>query len=151
MNPTHNPIHTNSTDTAPPPWITPADLLRGAALYLERHGWHQGDMFADLDQPFPAACATGAIRMAACGTTNPSHTGSRAAEVTAAIKLLAFYLEDNVYEPVDHRDLEDHWAYFNYVGDWNDEKGQTAAAVIDVLRAAADHYDRLHNGTGGAR
>src|SRR4051794_21642584 len=51
-----------------PDVVTPADTLRGAGQYLIRHGWHQGDMFADPDQPMPAACALGAIRMTVIGS-----------------------------------------------------------------------------------
>src|SRR5699024_8179312 len=43
---------------------SPAELLRGAALYLRSYGWTQHqfyDMVADTAGPFPPACTSGAI------------------------------------------------------------------------------------------
>jgi hypothetical protein len=53
--------------------VTPAAVLRGAAAYLQRHGWIRGAYYDATDHPFPAACAVGAIGMAAHGrrTTIP--------------------------------------------------------------------------------
>ena len=62
MKATHNPPTTAL--------VTPADLLRMAALYLRRHGWHQGSYYDTLtatDNPTPPACAVGAIGMACAG------------------------------------------------------------------------------------
>src|SRR4051812_18776365 len=51
------------------PVMTPAVLLRGAAVYLQRHGWTTGEFFANSEQnrPFPAACSLGAINICAHG------------------------------------------------------------------------------------
>src|SRR5690242_5380342 len=74
MHRTHHPT-SPAADPDNPGVVTPADILRGAARYLDTHGWHQGTYFAsdDLgtrvtDEPFPAACVVGAIAMAAYGT-----------------------------------------------------------------------------------
>jgi hypothetical protein len=53
--------------------MTPADALRSAALYLDAHGWIQCHLYTfALDtfvptEPFPSACAAGAIAMTICG------------------------------------------------------------------------------------
>lgn len=67
MNPTLEPSSTAFIFT-----LTPADLLRHAALYIEHFGWmthafYQRDDLSDLT---PAACATGAIGAAVYGTAH---------------------------------------------------------------------------------
>ena len=48
--------------------MTPADLLRNAALYLRRHGRITGEFFDLLaDSAFPPACTLGAINICAHG------------------------------------------------------------------------------------
>ena len=46
--------------------VTPADILRGAARYLETHGWIQGNYYNADGGAFPAACALGARGRATC-------------------------------------------------------------------------------------
>src|SRR4051794_10897029 len=73
MKATHPPRTLIARHLEPPatadPELTPAVLLRGAALYLTRHGRTVGEFFAnsDAEYPFPAACASGAINIAAHG------------------------------------------------------------------------------------
>jgi len=142
-----NPTHTmpSAPDVGDP---TPADILRCAALYLIRHGWHQGDMFTNPLQPTPAACAIGAIRMAVCGTPTSLYTGDQARQVGRAITLLAGHLHDTGRIP----DGDHHCPLCpddqEIIGDWNDEDDRTAAEVITALTDAADDWDHTH---GGAR
>src|SRR4051812_36163506 len=64
MQRTHQPTLTPSTDPA----MTPAMLLRGAARYLQTHGWIKGEFFDVLtDAAFPPACSLGAINICAHG------------------------------------------------------------------------------------
>ena len=64
MHPTQQP----ATDTtgAVELDLTPADVLRGAALYVRRHGLHQGDMFANpkpSGETVPRPSAMPSLRM----------------------------------------------------------------------------------------
>ncbi|MEU9516770.1 hypothetical protein [Micromonospora sp. NPDC048169] len=146
MKATHNPPTAAS--------VTPADLLRMAALYLRRHGWHQGTYYAPTtDTPTPPACAVGAIGMACTG--HPVHhwydldTDERITYL-AAIAAFVDYLDD--FAPVFHIDedgylLDEHISPYS----WNDEPGRTAEQVITALENAAEEWDRLHNQEGGNR
>ena len=114
MHRTHNPP-TEATEGV----TTPADLLRGAALYIARHGFHQDDMFANLTQLAPAACAMGAIRMAACGSATAAYTDSQAALANATIGHLAEHIRLTA-APWYSGDSD------FVVADWNDEPTRTA-------------------------
>lgn len=135
----------NPTDTmhsAEPP---PAVILRCAAVYIERHGWHYGDMFADPTQLTPAACAIGAIKMAVCGSPNTNYTPEQAGQVNHALGVLADHLTDFGYrgdltELVDHDDENPNVI----VGNWNDRPGRTEAEVILTLEEAAADWDRRY-------
>jgi hypothetical protein len=134
-----HPTHTPPTDAALPPFaMTPADILRGAARYLETHGWHQGALYAGSSHT-PAACAIGAIGMIACGgrlaPTNP-----RGARPTYRAATTALHTYLHTATGGQHR----------RVSDWNDASGRTAAEVIAALRGAAEQYDQDHT-AGGAR
>ncbi|WP_203935608.1 DUF6197 family protein [Planosporangium mesophilum] len=121
---------------------TPAQTLRGAALYLERHGWIQGDYYRpDATGPFPPACAVGAIRMAAFGSriTDDDCIAAEMRDHARAIDVL-----------VDFLDLTDPPPWDTY-GDpspftWNDVPGRTADEVTATMRGAADDWDRMHRG-----
>jgi hypothetical protein len=134
MNPIQQPTSCAAVNTAGLD-LTPADVLRGAALYVRRHGLHQGDMFANPDMPYPAACAQGAIKMAACGNPSTDYTVGQAALVDDAIATLA-----------DHLDaISDVWHRIcpgETVADWNDYAGRTADHVAAALTAAAERWDR---------
>jgi len=144
MHPTHTRPDIDADE------LTPADILRCAALYLSQRGWHQGDMFADATQPFPAACPQGAIRMAACGSPTTAYTIDTARRVDQAVAVLAgwlawTYLDD--YRPeltaIHHGD---QITLSEVVGDWNDDQDRTATDVIAALSGAADDWDRIHGG-----
>ncbi len=119
--------------------LTPADVLTGAALYIERHGLHQGEMFTDPTALTPPACLQGAIRMAACGGTAIDYTPGTAALVEECIELLAEYLCGLDYPVV-------HTAPGDCVADWNDTPGRTADHVIAALRAVARQWEHTFDG-----
>jgi hypothetical protein len=128
--------------------MTPAATLRSAADYLIRHGWWQGDLYDDPDQPTPAACALGAIRMAVYGTASIERdtlTVDRAVAYDRAARQLAGHLANHgeiggvalaaVLPSVDVTEV---------VGNWNDQPDRNAAQVLAVLVGAADEWDRVH-------
>ncbi|MGI5236995.1 DUF6197 family protein [Dactylosporangium sp. CA-139066] len=127
---------------------TPADTLRCAAVYLDHHGWIQGERYRDPSALFPAADITGAVRAAVYGKPMPGDVldGVLGWHVDMAIAALA-----------DHLGLTDTdmhllgWlAYSSHaVTCWNDETGRTATEAITAMRAAADAYDITY--TGGPR
>ncbi|MGC4837566.1 DUF6197 family protein [Micromonospora vinacea] len=124
--------------------LTPADTLRCAARYLEIRGWTQGTYYASTeDNPYPPACVSGAIGMAAHGhrLSIPHHCTTRggARDYTHAIDALAAYLDFNQPQP---RATEDDDPTCPLA--WNDQPGQTAEQVISTLRDAADDYDWTH-------
>ncbi|MBB5110818.1 hypothetical protein FHU28_000657 [Micromonospora echinospora] len=144
MKATHNP------PTAAP--VTTADLLRMAALYLRRHGWHQGSYYATTDTPTPPACAVGAIGIACTG-----HRIEQFAQLDTdalvdylfAVRVFTDYLDTDT--PAYWTDelgfvLDDDSGCLPY--SWNDIPGRTAEQVITALEAAADEWDRLHTDGG---
>jgi hypothetical protein len=117
------------------------DTLRDAALYIERHGWRQGDMYERRVEhgrlvAFPPVCAMGAIVMASCGTSLPAPFVL--ANTWPAMRVLGEYLCPDRGIDMADSDLRDE------VGSWNDDDDQTAAGVIRTLRAAADDYEQAH-------
>src|SRR4051794_37815070 len=100
---------------------TPAQVLRDAALYLQRHGWTQGLYFEPVDgTDFPLACAMGAVRMAVFGATghptdSVGHDHPDAVLINRTYRQLAGHLD-----PVGA--LVDDFDYFatDRIGDWND-------------------------------
>ncbi len=139
MHRTHNPT-APAADTDGLSLVTPADILRGAARYLELHGWIQRDHYSNQGGPFPPACAIGAIGMAAHGRliTIPTDHGPGARDCRHALNHLACYLDDlGITTPV-----ADDWSTEPATPiDWNDRDDQTAEQVIATLRAAAVAYD----------
>ncbi|MEV0876891.1 DUF6197 family protein [Micromonospora echinofusca] len=126
--------------------VTPADLLRCAALYLRRHGWHQGTYYALTDTLTPPACAVGAIGMACAGKPlmHPVLLSSADEDTyRQSIAALVDYLDG--FAPVFHIDedghlLDEHTSPYS----WNDDPARTAEQVITALEKAADEWDRLH-------
>ncbi len=113
--------------------VTPADLLRGAALYLQRHGWTQRayfDLPADGCGPTPPACAQGAIAIAVYGEALPSPYDVDRRERWDYLR------RSVVHDP--ESDLS--------ASGWNDEPDRTAGQVIAALRAAAHDWDHTHGG-----
>jgi hypothetical protein len=139
MHPTHNPPTGVSAEPSP------ADVLRAAALYLDRYGWHQGHFYADetlppsqRSNPFPPACAIGAIRVAVTGRrTEPAevhHDPDQLVVINRAVCVLADHLgiDPDRYDPVYE------------VGCWNDVPMRTISEVTTVLHAAATEWDQRH-------
>jgi hypothetical protein len=121
--------------------FSPADVLRAAALYIERHGWLQGAFYPVHHRTaFPPACVAGAVRIAACGRLIrfwDDLTFEETLIVRRADKVLAGHL--------DGADLDAD--ALTVVSTWNDEDWRTATDVIRGLRGAADEWDRTHGGT----
>ncbi|WP_433789317.1 DUF6197 family protein [Actinoplanes sp. CA-252034] len=135
--------------------MTPADLLRGAAVYLQQHGWtrHQFfDMTADTAGPFPPACASGAIMTAATGRSLATGMlvidGDDTAEAIAAIRAMRVFAAwiDLEYTANDGYGN----SAIDVIGDWNDFADRTLNEVIEALTDAANEWDTIHH-TGGAR
>ncbi|SCF13602.1 hypothetical protein GA0070607_5975 [Micromonospora coriariae] len=140
---------TQNPPTAAP--VTPADLLRMAALYLRRHGWHQGTYYAPTTDPLtPPACAAGAIGIACAGYTVEHFSQldpDALADYLSALGVFVDYLDATA--PVFHIDedgylLDEHTSPYS----WNDDPARTAEQVITALEAAADEWDSLRT-TGG--
>ncbi|MEV4283267.1 DUF6197 family protein [Actinoplanes xinjiangensis] len=150
MNPTRQTTPTPDLD----PVMTPADLLRGAALYLQHHGWtrHQFyDLTADTDGPFPPACTSGAIMTAATGRCPANgmctldDENSATIDVIRAMRVFAAWV-DLEYSPTNGYGT----SAIDVIGDWNDYDGRTLDEVLETLTDAADNWDGIHH-TGGAR
>jgi hypothetical protein len=143
MNPTQKPPITASTGE-----LTPADILRAAATYLERHGWTQGNHYDYTDNPStptPPACARGAMALAAYGTAVETPWVSERpeeADFVAAAELFDDYIDRTYLMGLMDPDCADLlgavW--------WNDRPERTATEVIDALRAAAQEWDDTHGG-----
>ena len=137
---------------------TPAELLHGAARYLQAHGWTQGqfyDLTGGNPDAFPPACAAGAVTIAAYGRciADGIHTLDEAAspehdDAIRALRVLADFL-DGGYTPTDVCTPSS----IDVIGDWNDHTGRTLDEVIDTLHAAADDWTSQHpaHPTGGIR
>jgi hypothetical protein len=144
MKATHHPPHLE-----PDTGMTPADLLRGAALYLRRHGRITGEFFDLLtDAAFPPACTLGAINICAHGRAILcSDDGSQDADTDAAItaaRLLAAWLD------VDYASGNIAVSAIDIVSGFNDDPDTTDDDAINALTEAADDWDRTHP-TGGVR
>ncbi|MGW1062174.1 DUF6197 family protein [Micromonospora rubida] len=131
--------------------VTTADPLRMAALYLRRHGWHQGTYYTPNTDPVtPPACAAGAVAIACAGhpVESFSHLDPNIyADYLAALAVFVDYLD--THEPLFYIDedgylIDEHISPFS----WNDDPGRTAEQVITALETAADEWDSLHT-TGG--
>ncbi|GAA2714031.1 hypothetical protein ACFY2R_12950 [Micromonospora olivasterospora] len=131
--------------------VTTADLFRMAALYLRRHGWHQGTYYANTtDTPTPQACAVGAIGMACAGRRADHFYGldfDTQVVFRQTVGVFTAYLDD--HEPICAIDedgflIDEHTSPFS----WNDDPGRTAEQVITALENAADEWDRLHTEGG---
>ena len=135
--------------------VTPADILRGAARYLTVYGWVQSSYYGGHDNnPFPPACADGAIGMAAFGgmTTCPGREGDNPhfRDYNRAFHVFSGHLQQTGWQPpcepwcpgaegcLCAKDAED------IVFAWNDDDTRTADDVIAALHAAADEWDWQH-------
>ncbi len=146
-------MHPTHPCPAPAEMTTPADILRGAARYLEVHGWTQHSYYApDNTTAFPAACVSGAIGMAAYGHTVDNPHDEKADPGVRDYRRALDAL-------IDHLDLTetaldpDGLLVFDFTDPftWNDTPGRTAAEVVTALRHAADEWDRSHPSGGEPR
>ena len=146
-------MHRTQTPTGSTAEVTPAAILRGAARYLARHDWMQGNYYPlDTTNPFPPACAVGAMAMAAYGCRHESlyyggdDQGRR--DLGRAVDAFADYLarlEPTIVLTSDQAiDIDLEMSPFA----WNDDPQRTKEDVILALHAAASDYERTH---GGAR
>ncbi|MGW4679120.1 DUF6197 family protein [Micromonospora taraxaci] len=143
MNPTQKPTHTPAALAD----LTPADILRCAARYLELRGWHKGTYYAPstADNPFPPACTVGAIGLACFGETDPPMAYNRP-EWPLYLRTQR-YLVDYL-DRADAVQTHDGDLIVTLLFDWNDEADRDEADVIANLRDTADDYDRrTHGGT----
>ncbi|MEV0810678.1 hypothetical protein [Micromonospora sp. NPDC050200] len=133
--------------------VTPADLLRCAALYLRRHGWTQSsyyDIYAPADYPTPPACAAGAIGIA-CAGHRVEHFSQldpdALADYLATLGVFVDYLDTTTPVFLADEDgfvIDEHTSPYS----WNDDPARTAEQVITALEAAADEWDRLYTQGG---
>ncbi len=125
---------------------TPAEVLRCAAAYVAAHGFHQGDMFATTTNPFPAACAQGAVKMAILGHTFGEYTTEQGRLFDRTMTALVAYLDTRFnLLPVDDDEEPDEYADpFQIVADWNDEPGRTSHQLVTALLRAADEWEFFH-------
>jgi hypothetical protein len=131
------------------PALTPSLLLRCAARYIQTYGRTTGEFFDLLsDQPFPPACASGAINIAAHGKAILcSDDGADDAVTDAAItamRVFAAYLDS------DYASGDLTVSAIDIIGGFNDDPATTDTDVVQALNEAADDWDRTHPG-GGAR
>jgi hypothetical protein len=136
MHPTQNPA-ADPTDLVD--W-SPAELLRAAALYLQRYGWIQRNYFDPVDaDPFPSACATGAIRAAATGTPRMDRWATIDGDCDASTRRTIY---GATWALADHLGIDtDTDLLVDDIATWNDQDSRTREQVINALRAAADAYD----------
>lgn len=129
---------------------SPADILRAAAVYLTDHGWHQGDLYADLTVSCPAADVTGAIRAVVYGYPYPRPVldGRLGWHVDMALATLA-----DTFDPTDPEIPLLSWLEYagHAVSAWNDDLQQTRDNVVIALLIAADHYDAAPRTRGDRR
>ncbi|MEV1145187.1 hypothetical protein [Micromonospora sp. NPDC049799] len=134
--------------------VTPADLLRMAALYLRRHGWHQGTYYdTTTDTLTPPACAAGAIGIA-CAGHKVEHFSQLApdtlADYLSALGVFVDYLDTHYPLFLVDEDgfvIDEHTSPYS----WNDDPSCTADHVIAALENAAKQWDRLHTDGGENR
>ncbi|MFF0350583.1 hypothetical protein ACFYP0_23080 [Micromonospora arida] len=143
---------TQNPPTAAP--VTPADLLRMAALYLRRHGWHQGTYYAHTtDTLTPPACAAGAIGIACAGHTVEHFSQldpDALADYLTALGVFVDYLDTTApvfFVDEDGYLLDEHTSPYS----WNDDPTRTAEQVITALTAAATDWDSLRKAEGETR
>lgn len=126
--------------------------LRGAALYIERHGLHKGGFLAlapTAECPFPAACAGGAIRVAITGTAlglfgedlDAGLPWEQFVELWATLDTVVMWVNPSAYDSPEAPDLD------ALVATWNDGLYMTADKVVKTLRAIAAQYEASHAST----
>lgn len=145
MKATHQPSITGT--------VTPADLLRCAALYLRRHGWTQGTYYATGDTLTPPACVAGAIGIACAGHTVEHFTQLNSGTLADYLATLAAFVDhlDTAYPlfliDEDGYLIDEHTSPYS----WNDDPTRTADEVVTALEDAADEWNHLHTDGGENR
>jgi hypothetical protein len=122
-----------------------AVTLRGAALYLIRHGWIQDNNYANqttpaaFRQPMPAADVIGALVLACTGRTLiPAEiTRECGPDADRAYRNAARYLADWLGLPEDAPGKTAE----RLLWEWNDSPWQDQAHIIDGLLCAAADAD----------
>jgi hypothetical protein len=126
---------------------TPAQVMRDAALYLERHGWTQRALYRHTPgEAFPAACAIGALAIVVYGEPLDNvHTPDRAE--TGLFTWVEGIFEDylDAHDRLTNHDTEPPHQGLG-ISDWNDDAYRTQTDVIATLRAAAHDWDHTHGG-----
>ncbi|MEV4275855.1 DUF6197 family protein [Actinoplanes xinjiangensis] len=113
-------------DGADDPGSVP-DVLRSAALYLERHGWCQGAYFDASSGGFlPPACVVGAIAIVCYGGPVDAPAQMFAYEGFAEFEAAVLHLDRYLL-------VEDESEAYEF----NDAKGRTVEDVVHALRQAA--------------
>jgi hypothetical protein len=144
-------MHRTQNPTGSTVEVSPAVILRGAARYLARHDWMQGNYYPlNTASPFPPACAVGAMAMAAYGCRHESlyYTGDEQGrrDLGRAVDAFADYLsrlEPTIALTGDEAiDIDLEMSPFA----WNDDPQRTKEDVILALHAAAAEYERMHGG-----
>ncbi|GIJ44517.1 hypothetical protein Val02_14030 [Virgisporangium aliadipatigenens] len=142
MHPTQKPASTAVEET-----FNPAQALRGAALYLERHGWIPSDAYAWTATPpaFPAATARDAIAYAVLGAPIDTTDDYLDREAHGDFEYALGVFADFLYwtgNAVDHLDVDiADLDIYDVATRWNDAPDRTAEQVITALRDAADDFD----------
>ncbi|MEV4534670.1 hypothetical protein AB0J82_12655 [Asanoa sp. NPDC049518] len=125
--------------------VTPADILRGAAAYLQLNGWIKGyffDLSMNPGPAFPPACTGSAICTAAIGhpfTPGDLPSGPDGTNALRALVAFAGYIVDYAWDFDYVRD-----AASDIVADWNDEAERTFTEVKAALEDAAAQWDHVH-------
>jgi hypothetical protein len=132
--------------------VTPAVVLRGAARYLQLHGWTQHNYYADDCDTYhlppdvaysaltPPACVMGALAIAAFGQQLPKNACKLPewVDYKRAEDILLDHLE--LWNPPE---VQDDFPEPT-LGDWNDEPDRTVEQVITALNGAADDWGHTH-------
>jgi hypothetical protein len=104
-------------------------------------------MFADPDQPTPAACALGAIHMVALRTAATVDSGEHATSVrlfNAAVGVLADHL--HVFYGVGECLADEPETAEQMVSEWNDQRDRIVSHVIAALYGGAEQWEHTHGG-----
>lgn len=103
-----------------------SQVLIDAADHLDAYGWTQDEFHAnEADPAHSAACAVGAIRVAARGDEDNEETAAE------AIGCLADYVDPG-RDDLPSRDV---------ITEWNDCSYRRQAQVTEALRRAAKEWD----------
>ena len=133
---------TDTQVTASP--VTPVRVLRDAAAYLDRHGWIQGGYYDQTATVYtPAACLVGALAMVCYGGPVEAPAQHFDDPGWDTFEATVTYLDLYLYTRYGH--VPSTSIPMN-VYDFNDAPGRIGEHVVQVLREAADHLDRLHSG-----